>query len=224
MTNYWDFLGTFLLTLSTFWAWLKSQSVKHMNNTKAEVSQSWDVSCFLLLSFRWIVTSYWCRVSTLVKSCVYVYIYMTYCIHHAGISWTNHLKAFSHSIMPCVVHAKVPPLHCETGVCFGAWTYIRGWKMGTMVSSMWSFVFRTTMFAIHLPPKSTKARQTNPGHGLTTHRRDSKDGFQGYHGIPNIGCKVVPRFRMAKFVEFNRLSGGLCWVYGRYWFMDLIHQ
>ena len=60
-------------------------------------------------------------------------------------------------MFPCFMLLNRVPgsLHnCETALFL---TYIRGWKIGTMVSSMWSFVFRTTMFAIHLPRVSAKA-------------------------------------------------------------------
>ena len=72
------------------------------------------------------------------------------------ISWRWKYPYRSYTMFPCFMLLNHVPgsLHnCETALFL---TYIRGWKIGTMVSSMWSFVFRTTMFAIHLPRLSAK--------------------------------------------------------------------
>lgn len=162
-----------------------------MNNTKPEVSQSWDVSCFLLLSFRWIVSSYWCRYNTCKIVCICIRIYIWHIVYTMLESpepiIINNL--WGPSVIPDagLVFSLVPPLHCETGV---TWTYIRGWKMGTMVSSMWSFVFRTTMFAIHLPPNRGKPRSwfnnTSSWYGrIPRIPRDTKYRVQGGAPVQN---------------------------------------
>ena len=128
-----------------------------MNNTKPEVSQSWDVSCFLLLSFRWIVSSYWCRYNTckIVCICIRIYVYIWHIVYTMLESPEPILSIGLQSFRMqglCSVWSLLSTVRPVF------WTYIRGWKMGTMVSSMWSFVFRTTMFAIHLPPNRGKPR------------------------------------------------------------------
>lgn len=91
---------------------------------------------------------------------------------------------------PCFMLLNHVPgsLHnCETALFL---TYIRGWKIGTMVSSMWSFVFRTTMFAIHLP-KHQLLRGGNGLAPLTPFWKAVPFFFMFFHYFPSTTWKTI---------------------------------
>ena len=99
----------------------------------------------------------------------------------------DHTHYRLYTMCPCFMLLNHVPgsLHnCETALFL---TYIRGWKIGTMVSSMWSFVFRTTMFAIHLPK-----------HQL----------LRGGNGLAPLTpfWKAVPFFHVFPLYSFNNLK------------------